>query len=291
MLIAAAILVGLVSLSGSLIDQGGPHQAATPQETVTDTLQAVTPQDIETETLQAIDPRNTQTGTHWAFSLQDTEVEDVLNLMLNSHEQWETVQGESTIVWHRNGETQTYSTRFAFQLPDKVMVTMTEALSYIEKSAWISDGEHTYEINLEQKTYSQNTLPAFAYNTSHIPNSLAETRDMHTFHHPLGLLTPAPVSEYVFPQWVAQGSEVAKYELVGVEKILGRDAWVMTLTIRSSFITAWIDQETGVILKYIQEDDGVLWEDFKMNSVQFDAKIPEDTFTLPGDLTRVEEDY
>jgi hypothetical protein len=46
-----------------------------------------------------------------------------------------------------------------------------------------------------------------------------------------------------------------------------------------------------VILKYIQEDDRVLWEDFKMNSVQFDAKIPEDTFTLPGDLTRVEEDY
>jgi outer membrane lipoprotein-sorting protein len=228
---------------------------------------------------------------HWALSLQNPEVEDVLNLMLNSHERWETVQGESTVVWHRNGETQTYSTKFAFQLPDKVMVTMTEAPSFIEKKAWISDGEFTYDINRHQKTYSQNKLPAFAYDTSLIPNSVAETSDIYMYHHPLALLTPAPVAEYVFPQWFGQGSKDATYELIGEEKILGRDAWVIDLTIRSSHDTAWIDQETGVILKYVKEKDGALWQDFEMNSILFDEEIPEDTFAVPADLTRVDSDY
>jgi outer membrane lipoprotein-sorting protein len=225
--------------------------------------------------------------------IQNAEVEYVFNFMLHSHEHWKTIQGEATVVWYTplNVQTQTYSTKFAFQLPGKAMVTLTEAPSFIEKSAWISDGEFTYEINLEQKTYSQNKLLAFVYDTSLIPNSLSEASDIYMYHHPFALLTPSLVAEQIFPHWFAQGSADATYELIGEEKILGRDTWVMEETIRSSHITAWVDQETGVILKYIAEKDGTLWEDFKMNSVLFDAEIPEETFALPGDLTQVDKDY
>jgi hypothetical protein len=171
------------------------------------------------------------------------------------------------------------------------MTKTTDAPSFIEKSAWISDGEYTYEINLEQRTYSQNSLPAFAYDTPLIPNSVSETSDLYMYPHPLGSLTPSVVSEYVFPQWFSQGSANATYELIGEEKLLGRDTWVMDSTVRSSHITAWVDQETGVILKYIAEKDGMLWEDFEMSSVLFDADIPEDTFTLPEDLTQVDKEH
>jgi outer membrane lipoprotein-sorting protein len=220
------------------------------------------------------------------------EVEEILNFMLHSHEHWKTVQGEFTVVWYaRNGETQTYSGKFAFELPGKVMTIMTDAPSFIEKSAWISDGEFTYKINLEQKTYSQNKLPAFAYDTSMIPNSVSETSDIYMYPHPLAGMTHSAVGEFIFPHWFAQGSEDAKYELIGEEKILGRDTWVMDSTIRSSHNTAWVDQETGVILKYVQKEDGALWEDFEMSSILFNEKIPDDTFTVPENFTQVDPDF
>lgn len=226
-------------------------------------------------------------NSHWSLGLQNTSVKDVLNLVLTSHKQWATVQGEATVIWYGgNGETQSYTTEFAFQQPGQASTILTDAPSFVEKTAWISNGVDTYEINLQQETYSQGSLPEFVFDTSYLPISVSETSEIDLYLHPLALLTPSIVSEYIFPHGFAQGSNLINYELVGDEIIIGRDAWVMNMTTNSSSIMAWVDKDTGVILKYVQENNGKPFEDFEVNLIFFDSKIPESTFTVPDNLTQ-----
>ncbi len=223
---------------------------------------------------------------HWSLNLHDPTATDILNLVLKSHTLWNTAAGTSEVVWYgEDGTTQRYVTEFAFEQPAKANVTLTEAPDFIEKTSFISDGEATYEINLVSKTYTQGYLPSFAYDTSMLPKDLSETQEEYSYPHPMNLLTPFPVAEYMFPTWFSQGNKDAVYTVTGEEQIAGRNTWVVNVEIRNDHVTAWIDQETGVILKYTQITDEKLFEEYEVLTIEFDGKLSKTNFVVSEDLT------
>lgn len=228
---------------------------------------------------------------HWSMRLQDANVKDVLNLVLSSHTRWSTVQGIAIVTWHGdNGDIQSHTTDFAFQQPARARVTLTEGSSFVEQTTWISDGEYIYEEKPQQRTYSQSLLPAFSHDTEFLPSNLSETSTEFIYLHPMALLTPSPISEFIFPHGFAQGNADTVYKLVGEGKVAGRDAWIMTMTIRANSVMAWVDKETGVILKYNQEINGNLFEEFELVSVEFNSILPANTFSVDAGFEAISPD-
>jgi len=186
---------------------------------------------------------------HWTLGLQ-TDTADVLDAVLNSHTQWISVQGVASTIWHgKDGDTQAYTTEFVFEQPGKAMVKLIDAPFFIDKTSWISDGEFIYDIDLEKDTYTKNLLPQFATDLSMLPSNVKETNSELIYLHPLTLLTPSPVAEYIFPHGFAQGKEGTVYKVVGQDEVSGRRTWVVSMETPFTSVTAWIDMERGVILK------------------------------------------
>ncbi len=100
-------------------------------------------------------------------------------------------------------------------------------------------------------------------------------------NHPFSLLIPAPVKEYLYPEWFAQGNPTSAYALIGEDKLLGRNAWIVNLKYKTGQATAWIDQSTGIILKYSQEENGRKFVDASFTSLELDMSIDASVFRIP----------
>lgn len=224
-----------------------------------------------------------------ARAAQDADVESILKLILSSHTQWETTQGEATIKWFgSDGTTQEYVQEFIVSQPASARFEFTKSPVDLSSDLWVSDGEQLFEASTASKTYTQSPIPTFAFNTDMLPKS-TEGMDRETvYHHPFSLLIPSPLAEYLYPQWFAQSQADGVYKLLGEETLLGRKVWSMDYQIRNNHVLAWIDQETGVILRYIQEIDGQKFVEVNFTSVSFDAQITPSNFSVPPEYDRVE---
>lgn len=216
-------------------------------------------------------------------AIASNQMGEILSLVLNSHSQWSTAQGEAEITWYRSkGEIQAYLNEFVIYQPLLAYVDVKNIYSPgFNEILWISDGKNTYEINKYGKTYIQHGLPNFVHDLSVLPDRLAEIEDQVVYNHPFSLLIPAPVKEYIYPQWFAQGNSLDAYFLKGEENLLGRDTWVVVLEYKTGRATAWIDQKTGIILKYLQEESGQKRLEMHFTRLEIDAPVDADTFRVP----------
>ncbi len=203
---------------------------------------------------------------------------------LTSHEKWNTLQGAADIVWYlQNGGTQEYINTFAIQQPNKVYTKAKSVDGAGADSEWISDGNKAYDIDPRTKTYTDTSLPTFSKDLSMLPTTLeaAETGNV-IYRHSFGMLISAPVGEYLYPQWFSQGG--GTYSLAGEDILLGRKVWVIDHKKNAHDVTAWIDKETGVILKYSQKVDGKLFVDVTFTSFQVNPLLDGALFSLPSDV-------
>ena len=219
--------------------------------------------------------------SHWALGLQ-VDTKDVLDSILVSHTKWRTIQGIAKTTWSvKNEGTQVYTTEFAFEQPGKALVKLIETPNLLDKTAWLSDGEFSYFINLETNTYVEDLLPTFATDLSMLPSNVNETTAGVIFLHPMTLLTPSPVAEFIFPHGFAQGKEGTVYKIIGEEEISGQETWIISMETSLDSVTAWIDKQSGIILRYVQETNGELFMEFEVLSINFDAEIAQGAFTPP----------
>lgn len=224
-----------------------------------------------------------------ANAAQDGEVTAILNLVLNSHTKWQSVQGEATVTWFGpDGTQQEYVQTFKVSQP--ILARFETTLSPIELSSdlWVSDGEEVFEANTKDKSYTASSLPDFASNYDLLPASVTEVSDEEIYHFPFALLIPSPLAEYIYPHWFAQGHKGGTYTLAGEETLLQRKVWLMYYEVREHHIVAWIDQETGVILRFIHEIEGQAQVEMNMISIAFDKELDEDDFAIPPDFDRIE---
>lgn len=234
-------------------------------------------------------------ATQAAPPIQETgepiSAKEILNLVLDSHNHWTTVEGTAQTVWHVDGQSdQAYKTAFTFELPDKGKFTLLEVPPNTHRITWISDGTQIFEIDLDAGTQTWNKLPDFATDTSKLPATIAEVDPEYLYRHPFGMLVPSPVAENIFPHGFAQRVGKGDYTLIGEDQIAGRDTWVITLTIRETLTTAWIDKQTGVILKRVTERTTPEMI-FEVLSIRFDAGLEADALQIPAAQSAPDEDW
>ena len=211
--------------------------------------------------------------------------DDVLNTTLNSSLKWNTVQGTAVIVWYgENGENQEYLNTFAIQQPNLANISVKNADGSVTASEWISDGSKAYSIDPQAKAYAGGTLPAFSKDFSLLPTTLEDAKNTDAiYRHPFGMLIPSPVGDYLYPQWLAQGKDIA-FNLTSEDTFLNRKVWIITYSKYNADVTAWIDEETGIILKYTQTMDGKPFEEMTFTQFKVNSPINQTLFTLPSDV-------
>ena len=210
-------------------------------------------------------------------------VDEALLATVTSHLKWDTLQGEAEIVWYGpNGETQTYTSTFALQQPDKANIAVISVDGTGMGGTWISDGERAYDVNTTTQAHAGMTLPTFSRDLSMLPATLEEAKNADAiYRHPFGMLIPSPVGDYLYPQWFAQGG--GTYTFTGEETLLGRKVWVVEHENNLYQVTAWIDEETGVILKYSQKGGEKQIVDVAFTHFQVNQPVDPSLFVVAQD--------
>jgi len=214
-----------------------------------------------------------------------SQINEILTLVLNSHTKWMTAQGEVEITWYgKDGQTQAYINDFVIYQPLSAYVNViNKDGSGFNEGLWISDGENTYNLDKKAKSYTQGVIPNFANDLSTLPSDLPQVEEDVVYNHPFSLLIPAPVKEYIYPEWFAQGNPITTYSLLGEDSLLGRRTWIVELQYKTGQATAWIDQTTGMILKFSQIENGEKFVDVNFTSLEVDMTVDAKTFGVPSD--------
>jgi len=209
--------------------------------------------------------------------------DEALRATLTSHLKWKTLQGAADVVWYKpDGGTQVYANTFSIQQPNLAQISVKSEDGTGNSGEWISDGRKAYGIDPLTREYAGASLPTFSADLSKLPSTLEAAKTTEViYRHPFGMLIPSPVGEYLYPQWFSQGG--GNYVLAGEETVLGRKVWVVEYTKYTAEVTAWIDEETGVILKYTQKMDGKLFLEVTFTSFEENSPLDASLFTLPAD--------
>lgn len=208
--------------------------------------------------------------------------DEILQHVNNSHTHWQTIQGSATIVWTGpNGDEQEYRQDFAVSQPASARFLSTHWAVAPHFDLWLSDGKDIYEANTASQTYKTNPLPAFAFDLSSL-DPPTDAPDRMAAVHPFSMLIPSPIAQYIYPHWFTQQVlPQGAYTVQGVDEWLDRPVWLVKYASSDANSVAWIDQQTGVILRY--ESQGIV--DFRMTAVRFDAPVAVELFSPPESYT------
>lgn len=212
-----------------------------------------------------------------------SDAEKALSKTLQSHTKWSSIRGEAQLIqYDADGKPHTDVIRVEITQPLKANIgyQASDDTGKINKK-WISDGEKIYQVDDQNLSYTESNIPPFAQRPDFMPKTLVDVKNGEIYHHPFEMSISNPVMEYVYPVWFAQGSSDAKYQLLGEESIAERPTWKIDLQTSTDHVTAWIDQDTGVILKYRQESNGQMIVEMEFTWTEFDKYIDEQEFSSP----------
>jgi len=105
-----------------------------------------------------------------------------------------------------------------------------------------------------------------------LPRTWAQIQPGTIIDHPLVRLIPARSMGMLFPTWIAQqATSQNRLFFDGEGQWLGRPVYRIRLEKPgggTAVITAWIDQQTGILLRYRYEVDGMLLEEYEVQEVR-----------------------
>ncbi|GIK55462.1 MAG: hypothetical protein HND44_14935 [Chloroflexi bacterium] len=230
-----------------------------------------------------------------AIMMIQPEAQKVVESMLNSHARWTTLQAEAITTWYMKGDVDS-------SWLSKVMIVQpvqarfeTSLAGQKEANLWLMNGDQRYERDLVNNVEEQKRLPAFATDPAalaRLPVQIEEIAlaERIVYRHPIGMLVPSPVADYIYPVGLAQRG--GQYTLIGEEQIAGRIAWILEWvqeevsdshppSLKQQF---WVDQETGVVLKarsYVGLNLAELYEETVFTSISYDQPVAPESFVFP----------
>lgn len=224
-------------------------------------------------------------------------VPDIISLMANSHTKWTSLSADAVTVWHLdNQNTQTVNTSILIQQPNRIRLELEQFDKdgqLIVDMTWLMNDEVIYEQDNLRKQYTEYQIPGFAkMSYSDFISSAPKVNEPVIYRHPIAMLMPSPIADYLYPGGLVQRAGIYSVENVS-DQVSKRGAvildWQKDQTRQSQF-KYWVDTEKGVILKaQVLNPDGSLFEDTAITNIDFDAVITNDTFVLspPSDFTFV----
>jgi outer membrane lipoprotein-sorting protein len=211
--------------------------------------------------------------------------DEIISILLNSHNTWKTMNGEATTVWHVEGKTQTWISKVKIEQPLNVRLEVSQSVNS-PSILWISGPTGIYIENHSLGVYTEMPLPAFAKNLSLLPSRISDISRGRIYRHPVAMLMPSPIADLIYPTGFAQRG--GEYNLIGEEEVDGRHTWILDWQFKDSsgLITMkaryWIDNQTGLILKAITfggEKLDEVFEETMFNKISFDTPLPNSAFS------------
>jgi outer membrane lipoprotein-sorting protein len=209
--------------------------------------------------------------------------EEALSKALTSYKNWSSLQGEAQLVQYDadgNPHLDIVSVEIAQPLKANVAFKASDDKAKTDQR-WVSDGKKTYQVNDGNLSYVESNIPGFAKNLDFIPQTLADVKRGEVYNYPFAMLISNPIMEYVYPVGFAQAPSGASYQLLGEENVAGRTTWKVVLQTKTDYSVAWIDQATGVILKYSQETSGQKVVEMEFVWIKIDQNIDVQEFSPP----------
>jgi outer membrane lipoprotein-sorting protein len=212
-----------------------------------------------------------------------SDIEKILTKTLQSHKNWSSLQGEAQLTQYdadNNPEVNTVTVEIEQPLKANVAFKASEDKSKINYKL-VSDGLNVYTIDDGNLSFTKSDIPSFAKKPDLLPQALADVKKDEVYHHPFEMLISNPMMQYVYSEWFAQVGPGSTYQLLGEETIAGRLTWKVDLLTATDHAVAWIDEETGIILKYLQESGGQTVVQMEFTSIQINSHIDGKKFSAP----------
>lgn len=225
---------------------------------------------------------------------------EVLETILNSHTNWQTLQGEISIwdyggvAYQGDGQVQKSTIEIAVKQPDK-LYAQSQNQSFNSHFVQVIDGNQSCEVDVQRTIYTCISLSKelLQRDLSRLPQNLNAVHEQSEdgipiIHpHPMALLTSPPIAEMIYPTALAQRR--GEYLQAEPSEYLNREVWIVDWQQRNeeNRLVAkermWVDQRTGVILKS-QRFAGPTFEqvneEITFTSIAFNQAIDAATFDV-----------
>lgn len=216
-----------------------------------------------------------------------------LNTMANSPSEWDTLQGSAEFIWYTSeGGPIRYIKSFALQHYFKGRVVIKSLDGRGSECLWVSDGVNISIYSPRSQSYYRTTITDLPGNFNFDPSTLENTDDYDIdfiSRYRFGEIIPSFLVDYLFPQHFAD--EGGNFTLIGENTFLERKVWVVDHELDTVSATLWVDQESGVVLKYIQYNEGVLYLQVTFMSFWVNQPIDSSLFVLPADEQEAKADF
>ncbi len=199
----------------------------------------------DTATLAASAPVS---STKPILSMDSTSAE-IQQAMLLSASRWQTIWLDGVVTWYaQDGSApQVYHEQvWIDQMSSRFRILMSGVNADLPETLKICDGNTVLEMKVKSGETQSNPLPDFAHAAQFVPTLVAGSASPNPLWGQIG----TPLSEMVFAANYAQNQGI--FKPVSSETIAGRKTlaveWTYVDNSQPSF-RAWLDVETGVILK------------------------------------------
>lgn len=179
--------------------------------------------------------------------------------LFDSHNLWKTISGTADITYFNadGAIQQAFSDQFAYSTDGlaAVEVSQIDGAQSVRTMTFVSDGKTAMQVMWGSGTYVVQSAEHFMQDLAALPASAAqvETRDGFPVikRHPLAMLSPDPLVDYLFPVGLAQRQGI--YKVVGADEISGRKTTVVEYFWAADDVLPaaryWVDDEIGIIIQ------------------------------------------
>lgn len=215
----------------------------------------------------------------------ESSPDDTIALMLNSHTQWQTIEASAITTFNDTA----WETNIQLEQYGKGRGNYGPAGLEPEFS-WLSDGNTLWKVDLTEKVYEEYTLPEDVKSLeSYGPTSLpADEAGAFIIRHPLDGTFPSMLSSFFFPHGLAQSFNQQQIDVLGLDKIAGRDTIVILTQVfdnEGKLVKKhkyWIDTSTGVILQSQIYTEATGWDKWSeqttVTKIVYHIQFSDNTF-------------
>ena len=214
----------------------------------------------------------------------DSTSEEIQSAMLESATQWETIWMDGTVTWYdptgAGNPPQVFHEQVWLDQMESRFRVLLGPVDGVAESLKLCDGMTILEMDLSNGQSQSRPLPDFANASQYVP----PLEPGVAYPNPIWGQIGTPLSELIFSADRAQSE--GTFDPVAVESVAGREVlaveWTYIQNQLPSF-KAWLDVETGVILKVQELGKGggeEVQSERVVNQVVYDASLGDDLFNL-----------
>lgn len=208
--------------------------------------------------------------------------DDVLGLMLDSDQTWDSLVAEYTLTDTdaNTGQKQTQAQRFWLDKKGelaRVEIDGSAPITFVRGAATIRQEKRN------KKIYSDTQIPStFKYDDFN-PRKWLTDNPSGVYLHPFGKALPTGYYDFLYPTAIAQdlimnqATGLESIKVVGVAEVAGRKTVIISRMPKNHLY--WVDVETGVILRAQYIGEASQWQvQFEAQSIAYGVKIPASVF-------------